>query len=134
MWFLKHTNFGRVSSENGRLTTNNDNQHFFLSNKYPRIELKLSSYCILFYTLKKFSPLTIESNSFWHIFTLFPEKARLHALELNFVRSKWRVKKYFKFDIYNERLEWYKNSTVFAKWAMQSNSNSLGATHKKWKI
>ena len=36
---------------------------------------------------------------------------------------------YIKFDIENERLEWYKKRSIFAKWAIQNNSYALAATH-----
>ena len=42
---------------------------------------------------------------------------------------------YIKFDILNESLEWYKKRSIFAKWAMQNNSDALAAkTHKEKKL
>ena len=40
---------------------------------------------------------------------------------------------YIKFDIKNEKLEWYKKRTLFAKWAVQNNSDALAAAHIKQK-
>ena len=40
---------------------------------------------------------------------------------------------YIKFDIQNERLEWVKNRSIFAKWATQNNSDALAAAHLKRK-
>ena len=40
---------------------------------------------------------------------------------------------YIKFDIYNEMLEWYKKRTIFAKRAVENNSNAIAATDIKWK-
>ena len=40
---------------------------------------------------------------------------------------------HIKLDIKNERLEWYKKSSIFAKWAIQNNSDALAATHIKGK-
>ena len=36
-----------------------------------------------------------------------------------------------KFDIKNEKLDWYKKGSLFAKWAIQNNSDTLAATHLK---
>ena len=33
-----------------------------------------------------------------------------------------------KFAILNERLKWYKKRSLFAKWAIQNNSDTLAAT------
>ena len=38
-----------------------------------------------------------------------------------------------KFNIENERLEWYKKRVLFAKWAIQNNSDALEAAHINWK-
>ena len=40
---------------------------------------------------------------------------------------------YVKFDSSNERLQWYKKRSIFAKWALQNNSDALAATHLKRK-
>ena len=40
---------------------------------------------------------------------------------------------HIKFIIYNERLEWYKKGSLFAKWAIQNKSDALAAAHLKWK-
>ena len=37
---------------------------------------------------------------------------------------------HLKFDIQNERLEWYKKLSIFAKWVMRKNSDALAATYK----
>ena len=38
-----------------------------------------------------------------------------------------------KFEIWNESLECYKKHSLFAKCAIQNNSDALAATHLKWK-
>ena len=53
------------------------------------------------------------------------------ALELIFVTSSWGVYMHIKFDILNESLEWYKKRSIFAKGAIQNNSDALAATHIK---
>ena len=40
---------------------------------------------------------------------------------------------YVKFDIKNEKVEWYQKRLIFAKWAIQNDSDALAATHKKGK-
>ena len=40
---------------------------------------------------------------------------------------------HIKFDVLNERLEWYKKPSIFTKWVIQNNSDSLEATYIKWK-
>ena len=34
---------------------------------------------------------------------------------------------YIKFNTQNERLEWYKTRSLFAKWAIQNNSDAIAA-------
>ena len=41
---------------------------------------------------------------------------------------------YIKFNTKNERLEWYKKRSLSAKWAIQNNSDMIGATRLKNKI
>ena len=78
--------------------------------------------------------LKIDENNLPRIdFTHFREKTHLLTIELIFVSASWLAYMYIKFDIYNERLEWYKKRSVFAKWAIQNNSDALAATHIKWK-
>ena len=38
---------------------------------------------------------------------------------------------HIKFDISNEKLDWYKKLSIFAKWPMQNDSEALAATHIK---
>ena len=38
-----------------------------------------------------------------------------------------------KFSIKNEWLQWYKKRSLFAKWAIQNNSDVLAVTHIKEK-
>ena len=38
-----------------------------------------------------------------------------------------------KFDIQNERLEWFKKLPLFAKWEIQNNSDIFLVMHLKWK-
>ena len=40
---------------------------------------------------------------------------------------------HIKLDIKNERLEWHKKLSLFAKWAAQNKSDALIATHIKGK-
>ena len=35
---------------------------------------------------------------------------------------------HINFDILNERLEWHKKRLIFAKWAIQNNSDALAIT------
>ena len=107
---------------------------FFLENPLKKpFQNFHGKFCIHFYTLKKCSLLKMENSSSWVNFTHFREKTNLLALELIFVSSGWRVYMYIKFDIENESLEWYKKRSIFAKWAIQKNSDALAATHIKWK-
>ena len=107
---------------------------FFLENPLKKpFQNFHGKFCIHFYTLKKCSLLKMENSSSWVNFTHFREKTNLLALELIFVSSGWRVYMYIKFDIENESLEWYKKRSIFAKWAIQKNSDALATTHRKWK-
>ena len=36
---------------------------------------------------------------------------------------------HIKFDMLNERLEWHKKFSLFAKWTIQNNSDTLAATY-----
>ena len=58
-------------------------------------------------------------------------KTHLLALELIFIGSSWRVYMHIKFNNSNKRLEWYKKRSLFAKWAIQNNSDALAAAHIK---
>ena len=40
---------------------------------------------------------------------------------------------HIKFDIKNEGLECYKKRSLFSRWVMQNNSDTLAATHLKLK-
>ena len=73
--------------------------------------------------------LKIENNSSGVNFSHFREKTHLLALELIFISSNWRVYMYVKFDISNERLEWYEKRSIFTKLAIQNNSKALAVTH-----
>ena len=64
-------------------------------------------------------------------FTHFREKIHLLALKLIFITSIWRVYMHIKFNTQNKRLEWYKKRSLFAKWAIQNNSDALAETHMK---
>ena len=66
-------------------------------------------------------------------FTHFVEETHLFTLDFIFIYSSWRVYTYIKLDTQNEKLECYKKRSLFAKWAIQKNSDALAAAHLKWK-
>ena len=104
---------------------------YFLFNVF--LNLLLLFEIFFFYTLKMCSLLKIESNSSSVNFTHFREKTHLLALELIFDSSNRAIYMYIKLDIWNERLKWYKKRSIFAKWAIQNNSDAFATTHGKWK-
>ena len=64
------------------------------------------------------SPAWVDENRLkWEKVRFFSETNKTHhlALELIVVSSSWQVYMYIKFDIKNERLEWYKKRSTFAK-------------------
>ena len=71
------------------------------------------------YTLKKWKHTIL---SYFHSFF---EKTHLLTFKLILISSSWRVYMHIKFDIWNERLEWYKKLSMFAKWATQNNPDAL---------
>ena len=55
----------------------------------------------------------------------------LLAFELIFVISSWLVYTDIKFNIENERLEWYKKHSIFVNWAYLEASAAICI---KWKM
>ena len=79
--------------------------------------------------------LKVENNSSWVMPLIFWKNALPHA-RVNFhylkLVCKVYVYMYVKFDVSNERLEWYKKRLIFAEWVTQNNSDALSATLLKW--
>ena len=65
-------------------------------------------------------------------FSHFREKKHILALELIFISSSWRVYMRIKLNTSSESLEWHKKRSLFAKWAIQNNSDALATAHIKW--